>query len=571
MNAMLKNMKLKKSLIMGFAIVIVASLAIIFSCIFTMINQRKEYEALLNEDVRVGEDILYARLDAAIIGRNIRDSLLVPDSEANEGLIARAEECLAEMETYLESIEKNYPYQLDKTLMNQYLADARSWMSNSPMLIQLYEDYHANQDAAHLQEAIDFIYTTDTPLQTKMQDSAIALDAYLVEGLEAERERIEDSVMRAMITIVIVMVAVTVTVILIALRLIKSITDPTEEVKNALIGFSQGHLDIPVTFEGTNELGEMCVALRDSQDILNSVIQDIDYMLSEMAHGNFNVESRVPSKYVGALAEVLNSMRTINQQLSRTLLQIEDSAEQVSTGSEHIAHSSQTLAQGATEQASSVEELTATVLDISEQVDKTADRATDAKQHMDTTGGMVETCNVQMQEMTKAMDEITDRSNEISKIIKTIEDIAFQTNILALNAAVEAARAGAAGKGFAVVADEVRNLAAKSAEASKNTASLIGGTVDAVNRGSSVVNETAETLFQIVEGTKTVSGLVADITEDAQREAVALRQVRDGIEQIARVVHMNSASSEESASASVELSTQAVVMKELMQQFTLRR
>ena len=571
LNNILKNMKIKKSLIIGFAIVIVASLAIIFSCLLMISQQRSQFETLLNEDVRVGEDILYARLDSAIIGRNIRDALLVPDSEANDDLIARAKECLTEMENYLESIEANYPYQLDRALMEKYVADARAWMSNSPMLIQLYEDYHAHQDAAHLEEAVDFIYTTDTPLQTTMQDSAKELDAYLVEGLQAERDKIENNIKTATLAIIAVMVVVTVTVILIALRLIKSITDPTEEVKNALIGFSQGKLDIPVTFEGSNELGEMCVALRNSQDILHTVIQDINYVLNEMAHGNFDVRTRAEDKYVGALAAVLASMRTINRQLSGTLQQIGESAEQVSSGSEQIANSSQALAQGATEQASAIEELTANVLDISGQVNKTAERAKDAKTEMDTTGDKVETCNVQMQEMTKAMDEITDRSNEISKIIKTIEDIAFQTNILALNAAVEAARAGAAGKGFAVVADEVRNLAAKSAEASKNTADLIGGTVDAVNRGSAVVNETAETLFQIVEGTKTVSGLVAEITEDAQREAEALKQARDGIEEIARVVHMNSASSEESASASVELSTQAVRMKELMEQFTLRR
>ncbi len=567
---MLKNMKVKKSLILGFGMVIVISVAIIISCLALMMNQRNQYELLLNEDVAANEDILYCRLNAVMAGRNIRDALLIPDSEANAGLMTAAESCLDELAVTLRDLQNEFPYQLDKTLLNEYVKATEAWSSNAPMLIGLYNKYRSTGDAAYIDEAKSFIYTTDTPLQDEMKAAADNLDAYLVQGMTEERDRIEAGILATIIVVIVVMVAATLVVTAFAATLIKSITGPTEQVRSALVGFSQGKLDIAVDFESKNELGDMCNALRESQGILGAVIGDVAYLLGEMARGNFNISSRAEDKYVGELSSMIQSIRGINRQLSNTLSQITRSAEQVSASSDQVSTGAQALAQGATEQASSVEELSATILDISEQVNRTAQNAADAMNQVDDTSGKVGTCNEQMHEMTNAMEEITEKSNEIGKIIKTIEDIAFQTNILALNAAVEAARAGAAGKGFAVVADEVRSLAAKSAEASKNTANLIGGTVDAVNRGTKVVNETAATLEQVVEGTQSVSKLVFSITEDAQREAAALQQVSEGIDQISAVVQTNSATSEQSAAASQELSGQAVIIRDLMGQFELR-
>jgi len=256
--------------------------------------------------------------------------------------------------------------------------------------------------------------------------------------------------------------------------------------------------------------------------------------------------------------------------LNATLGDIHLAAGQVNSGAIQIASGAQSLAQGASEQAASIEELSSAVGDISDQIKKTALNATSAMETTQTTSEQALECNRQMHHMMSAMDDITEKASQISKIVKTIEDIAFQTNILALNAAVEAARAGAAGKGFAVVADEVRSLAAKSAEASQNTSVLIGGTVDAVSNGTKVLAETAESLNIVVEGSQSASELASQIAQAAASQASAVTQISQSIEQISGVVNTTSSTAEESAAASQELSGQAALLSNQLDRFKLR-
>ena len=217
-----------------------------------------------------------------------------------------------------------------------------------------------------------------------------------------------------------------------------------------------------------------------------------------------------------------------------------------------------------------MQELTVSITDISNEVNNTAQTAANAKSRADEAGHQVAACSEQMDHMISAMNEINQKSDEISKIIKTIDDIAFQTSILALNAAVEAARAGAAGKGFAVVADEVRNLAGKSAEASQNTASLISDTVSAVHQGSRIAQETAQALRLVVDSTKAVSTDVDQIAATSNQEAGKLSEIANNIEQISQIIHTTSSTAEQSAAASEELSGQADILKSLVSQFHLK-
>jgi methyl-accepting chemotaxis protein len=314
----------------------------------------------------------------------------------------------------------------------------------------------------------------------------------------------------------------------------------------------------------------MCDALRTSQDVLTSVIGDACHLLEEMGRGNFNVRTTCEDKYVGDLSNVLESIRVINNNLSDTLAQINLSAEQVSSDSDQVSTGAQALAQGATMQASAVQQLSATIAEISAKSQDNAHRSETAMLHSQNAGEMVTESAHYMDEMVEAMGRISKSSEEIGKIIATIENIAFQTNILALNAAVEAARAGSAGKGFAVVADEVRNLATKSDQAAKATKDLIDQSIASVHDGNDIVMKVSESLNKTVEASSETVEAIQEIAKAVEEESHAITQVNEGIDQISSVVQTNSATSEESAAASEELSTQANLMKSLMAKFNLR-
>ena len=439
------------------------------------------------------------------------------------------------------------------------------------MLIGLYRQYRSTGNEQYLEQAKEFIYTTDTPLQNVMADAATALDSYLIQGMADERARIERSIILTIIAMGIAVAVVTVFVISFVSVLIKSITKPTEEVRKALVGFSEGNLKIPVTYESKNELGEMCDALRASQDILGAVIGDIDFLLNAMAQGNFNISSRASDKYVGELTSVIESVRGINRQLSDALSQIAQGTDQVSSGADQVSTGAQSLAQGATEQASTLQELTATITNISQASQQTDLAAKDAKNSVQAAGAQVEKMNQQVDVLNQAMNKIAHSSEEMGKIIKTIEDIAFQTNILALNAAVEAARAGAAGKGFAVVASEVRSLAGKSDESAKATKELIDSAIRSVKDGNDIVEQVTQALIECKSLTDEVVKRVDVVTQGVEVQTDSIQQVTGSIDQLSSVVQTNSATSEESAAASEELASQAATIKNLVGRFKLRQ
>ena len=403
-----------------------------------------------------------------------------------------------------------------------------------------------------------------------MATKAKAIDDLLTKAQDDAADAQERSSLISLGVIIAVMAVATVLVLGTAFKLVKGIMEPTEEVRKALMGFSKGELDIPVNYESKNELGDMCNALRSSQDTLSAVIEDICYLLGEMANGNFDVRSRATDKYVGDLSAVLESIRKINSNLSDTLAQIDMSAEQVSSGSEQVSTGAQALAQGATEQASAVQELSATITEIANNAKKNAENGEMAMHQSQESGNLVLESSKYMEEMVEAMGNISQSSQEIGRIISTIENIAFQTNILALNAAVEAARAGSAGKGFAVVADEVRNLATKSDQAAKATKELIDHSIESVQGGNEIVKKVSDALSKTVEASNLAMGSLQEITKAVEAEAESIAQVTEGIDQISSVVQTNSATSEESAAASEELSSQASLMKNLMMKFTLR-
>ena len=377
------------------------------------------------------------------------------------------------------------------------------------------------------------------------------------------------------ITSIVIMVILLVIIILvstaISISIANSLGKPIEACVDRLTLLQQGDLTSPSpVFNRKDEIGVLSHATQDVVETLNTVLGDMGYLLGEMADGNFNISSRNYAAYRGDLKALLQSMRKINRKLSHTLSQINLAAEQVSSGADQVSSGAQALAQGATEQASSVQELSATIAEIDSGAKENAESAKQMKELSDQTGNQVTFSRERMSDLKSAMKDILDGHQEISQIIGTIENIAFQTNILALNAAVEAARAGTAGKGFAVVADEVRNLASKSDQASKQTKEIIERSAQHVTNGSHLMDEVDEALNKTAELSNSVIEHINIMAGNIMAEADSVTQVTTGTDQISSVVQTNSATAEESAAASEELSSQAQLLKELVGRFSLR-
>ena len=359
---------------------------------------------------------------------------------------------------------------------------------------------------------------------------------------------------------------------LLTTRVSKVIADPVQQITKASQLMQVGDLSAGehITCQTQDELGILSESMRQTASTLSLYINEISGALERIANGDLTQNGNALPEFLGNFASIRSSLLFILDRLNSTISNISSSAEQVSAGSRQIADGSQTLAQGASEQASAVQDLTVSINDISNEVTNTAQTAAAAKSRADEAGHQVTACTEQMSQMISAMNEIDQKSVEINKIIKTIDDIAFQTNILALNAAVEAARAGAAGKGFAVVANEVRSLAGKSAEASQNTASLINDTVSAVHRGSQIAQETAQALSLVADSTRAVSTDVDQIAITSNQEAEKLFEIANNIEQISQIIQTTSSTAEQSAAASEELSGQADILRSLVSQFHLK-
>ena len=403
-----------------------------------------------------------------------------------------------------------------------------------------------------------------------MIDALAALADFNTKGSGVAREESVGTYQMAILSQLSVMLVVLLITLGFSVVIIRSIRQPVAEIEMAAMEMAKGNLDVAIDYHSEDELGMLSDQIRELIRKLQAIIDDENQCLAKMAAGDFTVDSVCEQEYIGGFHPVLISFRTIAKKLNDAMCQMHNSSSQVSNSSDQVSSGAQALSQGATQQASSIEELAATITDISDRIRDNAENANHANSKVNDVGDEMNLSNSKMQDMISAMEDISNSSNEIGKIIKTIEDIAFQTNILALNAAVEAARAGSAGKGFAVVADEVRNLASKSAEASKNTAVLIENSIKAVQNGTHIVDETAQSLTKAVEGAKEVTVLVDKISEASKDQSAAISQITIGIDQISSVIQTNSATAQESAAAAQELSSQAQLMRDMVGRFKLK-
>ena len=606
---MWKNMKISRRMILSYMLV-VAFLAIPLIVSIAMLTKVGDalQEFYTTSYLTVQNSWAGKRSLAALRGDLLQAALDTDDTKTS----TYVNQARIEFETLNNAIDD---------LANTYVGDKSNIKTLSdyaaaamPIIEQLYA--YANQGDAV--QSYSYMRDNYLPLSNDMQT---LFDSMGLEADDAAQAKVDAANHLASTAYVVVMVLFIVSAglaIVFSITLSRGITGPASEMQEVTLAVSHGDFTSNIRYESKDDIGQLADNMRRMTQTFKDIIEDIEYQLSELGKGNLNVRSRDVSMYVGSFSRISDAMTTLSNTfkgiiedieyqlsemgagnlnvrsrdtamyvgafsrisaattnlstaLSETMAQIDVAAEEVNSGGEQISSNAQAMAQGATQQAASVEELANAIGEISHAVEDTAGHALSAKEDNLQSHDQITVCSTHMTDLMKAMKAIEEKSVEISKVIKTIEDIAFQTNILALNAAVEAARAGSAGKGFAVVADEVRNLATKSQEASASTAALIADTVKAVNEGTRLSVETDEALKEVVVRAQKVMDSVTRISAATDAQAHDVNQVSSGIDQISSVVQTNSANAEESAAASVQLSRQANSLKELVSRFTLRR
>lgn len=558
----MKNMKISAKLISSFLIISLISVIIGIAGIVAIQQMRSASQSLYEKQTAPIPIISGVITNVGDMAGLARDYVLYGSSASQKSTLeVKTAQYLRE---YNEGIAQYEPTLTDPKL-KPYFEDAKSRFQDTlyPLFQKISQDIDSG-DTNKAMQHLDEFKTANTKIvgyYTICMRSGITA----AQATNAMNNQLSNIMTIALLIVIVIGVSGS---ICWGFRLARALSKPINEMAIAAEDLAQGKLDVNITYVSKDEIGSLANSLKTAASTLKLYVGDISENLNLMATGDLTAE--ISQDYRGDFVPIKDAFQQISSDLSETLSIINTSSEQVSSGADQVSSGAQALAQGATEQASSVQELSATISEVSESVQENADNVDRVTSYVKDAVAGVEHSNQQMQQMLAAMNNMNTSSNEIVKIIKVIDDIAFQTNILALNAAVEAARAGAAGKGFAVVADEVRNLANKSANAAKQTTLLIESSINDVQEGSKITDQTANLLSDVAEKVQLVGATIQKIDQASSEQAAAIAQITQGVEQVSAVVQTNSATAEQSAASSEELSAQADMLRKLITKFTLK-
>ena len=556
----LENMHLKERISYGYRKVIIMmlvsgllSIAVIVVLFANMMNYVYRVNA-------ADQAVKICRMNVNAAARNIREMALNEDTSTYESYEQTVEKLLTEVGSQLEIMKQTGV--VPDELYTEYSSALNDWGNIGYSIMN--EIKEGNRD-----EAIEDILNECTPALNKSVETVIKLDELTDE---LDKRDVTNTIICAIVGfagIIICLIFAWVLTKKTSKRVLETILEPIRAIEDVAKELTEGNLHSNLEYHSDDEIGRLAHSMRKSTRILGTYIDDIDRAMKLFSEGNFDVQPEV--EWRGDFVGILNSFMAFEKSMADTVKGIQNVSDQVSSGAEQVAASANDLADGATNQASVVEELTATVTGVSEQIEHNSNAAKEISGRVGNLGGAILESNGKMREMVDSMNEINQASQEIDKIIATINEIATQTNLLALNASIEAARAGEAGKGFAVVANQVNVLADQSAQAAKESAALIESSVSAVEKGMVVAKETAAQLEEVADTSKIITREVTGIAETLETQAAEMKQINLGIEQINDVVQTNSATSQECAAASEQMSDEADGLREMIRKFKVAK
>ncbi len=500
------------------------------------------------------------RLNVNSAARNIREMALNSDKSTYDSYEQNVEEQLAEVDTELKALKGTGTVSAE--LYQEYSDSMTEWGNIGYSIMEQIK-------SGKIDEATAAIINECTPALDKTVEIGKKLDDVTDQ---ARNRAVRITVILAIAGIGVVVICLILAVLLArktAERVMETILVPLHQIENVAQELTEGNLHSTLEYHSEDEIGRLAHSMRKSIRILGSYVDDIDRAMKQFSEGDFDVQPQV--EWRGDFIGILNSFMAFEKSMADTVKGIQHVSDEVFEGAEQVASSSSDLADGATNQAAVVEELTATVENVSEQVAQNSKTAKEISGRVDELGNSILDSNSKMREMVDSMNEISVASKEIDKIIATINEIAAQTNLLALNASIEAARAGEAGRGFAVVANQVNVLADQSAQAAKESSLLIETSVKAVEKGMVIAGQTAAKLEEVAESSKNITEEVANIADTLETQTTEIYQINQGIGQINDVVQTNSATSEECAAASQEMSNEAESLRGLIQKFKVAK